>query len=168
MKVYLATDHTGLELKNKLKEVLKQEDYQVEDCGAFSFDKDDDYPDFIGKAAKEVSKDPQNSRGIIFGGSGQGEAMVANKYKGVRCALFYAPALAQQAVNIEGRVSSDPFEIVKLTREHNGSNMLSIGIRFLKEEEILKAVKIWLDSPDPFDQKHLRRIDKIKKIEENL
>ena len=168
MKVYLATDHTGLELKNKLKEILKQEGYQVEDCGAFSFDKDDDYPDFIGKAAEGVSKDPQNSRGIIFGGSGQGEAMVANKFKGVRCALFYAPALAQQAVNIEGRVSSDPFEIVKLTRQHNGSNMLSIGTRFLKEEEVLKAVKIWLDSPDPSDQKHLRRIDKIKKIEENF
>lgn len=104
MKVYLATDHTGLELKEKIKKFLTQKGYAVEDCGAYEYDKDDDYPDFISKAAERVSKDP-DSRGIIFGGSGQGEAMVANKFKGVRCALFYTPAVPVHAADITGRMS---------------------------------------------------------------
>ena len=66
MKVFLATDHAGFELKEKVKAFLKKEGYEVEDCGAHEFDKNDDYPDFISKAAKAVSKDPENSRGIIF------------------------------------------------------------------------------------------------------
>jgi len=166
--IYLASDHTGLELKNKVKEFLQKEGYEVEDCGAHTYDQYDDYPDFISKAAAFVSKDPDRSKGVIFGGSGEGEAMVANKYKGVRCALFYAPALPIQAVNIEGRQSSDPFEILKLTREHNFANMLSIGVRFLNEDDVFKAVKLWLESPAPTDEKHLRRVEKIKKIEEEL
>src|SRR6266550_1250857 len=111
MKVYLATDHTGIEIKEKLKSFLQQKGYEVEDCGAYTFDKDDDYPDFIGKAAEGVSKDPEHARGIIFGGSGQGEAMVANKFKGVRCAVFYSPAVPVATADINGRMSNDPFEI---------------------------------------------------------
>lgn len=168
MRVYLATDHTGFELKNKVKDFLEKEGYEIEDCGAYIYDRYDDYPDFISKAAEKVSKDPDNTRGVVFGGSGEGEAILANKYKEVRCALFYTPALPVQAVNIEGRQSSNPFEILKLTREHNWANMLSIGVRFLKEEEVLKAIKLWLESPAPTDEKHIRRIEKIKKIEENL
>lgn len=167
-KVYLATDHTGFEVKNKVKDFLVKEGYEVEDCGVYELDPTDDYPDFISKAAEMVSKDPDNSKGIIFGGSGQGEAMVANKFKGVRCALFYATALPVQAINIEGKQSTDPFEILKLTREHNGANILSIGIRFLKEEDILKAIKIWLESPSPANERHIRRIEEIKEIEKNL
>src|ERR1022692_1938003 len=134
MKVYLATDHTGLEIKDKVKAFLQKEGYDVHDCGAFEYDKNDDYPDFISKAAEAVSYD-QSSKGIIFGGSGQGEAMVANKFKGVRCALFYTPVLAIQAINIEGRRSTDPFEMLRLTREHNMANMLSIGVRFIHEDD---------------------------------
>lgn len=166
--IYLASDHTGFEVKNRIKDFLIKAGYEVEDCGAHQLDPADDYPDLISKAAQMVSKDTDNAMGIILGGSGQGEAMVANKHSGVRCALFYAPALAVQAVNIEGKTSSDPFEILKLTREHNGANMLSIGIRFLREEDILKAIKIWLESPAPTNERHIRRIEKIKKIEENL
>ncbi|HSA83280.1 MAG TPA: RpiB/LacA/LacB family sugar-phosphate isomerase [Patescibacteria group bacterium] len=165
MKIYLATDHTGIELKNKIKEYLGTEGYEVEDCGAYTYDANDDYPDWIGKAAEKVSADPEHSRGIILGGSGQGEAMVANKYNGVRCALFYTPALATQAINIEGDKSVDPFEILKLTREHNGANMLSIGFRFVKDEDVLKAVKLWLATPNPTAARHRRRIEKITKIE---
>lgn len=168
MKIYLASDHTGFELKDKVKEFLQKEGYEVEDCGAYEYDKFDDYPDFISKAAAAVSKDPQNSRGIIFGGSGQGEAMVANKFKNIRCALFYTPALPTQAVNIEGRKSEDPFEIIKLTREHNFANMLSIGIRFVKEEDVFKAVKVWLEAPLTTEERHVRRIEKIRKIEQNV
>ena len=147
MKIYLATDHAGLELKDKVKAFLQEKGYEVEDCGAYKYDRDDDYPDFINKAAEEVSKDPENSRGIVFGGSGQGEAIVANKSKNVRCALFYAPALPTQAINAEGVKSEDPFEMLKLTREHNDANMLSIGFRFVREEDVFKAVEIWLKAP---------------------
>ena len=164
MKIYLATDHTGFELKEKLKPFLQEKGYVVEDCGAFEYNKEDDYPDFISKAAEAVGKDP-TSRGIIFGGSGQGEAMTANKIKGVRCALFYTPALPTKAVNAEGDASFDPFEILRLTREHNGANILSIGIRFVKEEDVFKAVSLWLESPDPTNERHLRRIEKIKQLE---
>jgi ribose 5-phosphate isomerase B len=166
MKVYLATDHTGLELKDKIKAKLEQDGFDVEDCGAFEYDGDDDYPDWISKAAEKVSEQPDTSRGIILGGSGQGEAMVANKFKGVRCALFYTPALPTQPVNIEGDKSTDPFEMLKLTREHNNANMLSIGFRFVKDEDVLKAVTIWLEAPDASAERHVRRIEKIKKIEE--
>lgn len=166
MKVFLATDHTGLEVKNKVADFLKTKGYEVEDCGAYEFDKYDDYPDFISKAAAGVSKDPQNTVGVIFGGSGQGEAMIANKFKGVRCALFYTKAVPAQAVDITGKKSEDPFEILKLTRLHNGANMLSIGIRFLTEDEIIKAIMLWLETPTASEERHVRRIEKIKKIEE--
>jgi ribose 5-phosphate isomerase B len=166
MKIYLATDHTGLDLKNKVKEFLEKENYEIEDCGAYEYDKNDDYPDWISKAAVMVSQNPQ-ARGIIFGGSGQGEAIVANKFKNVRCALFYTPAVPTQSVNIEGDKSTDPFEIIKLSRLHNQANMLSIGFRFIKEDDVFQAIKIWLTTPDPTEERHLRRIEKIKKIEES-
>ena len=165
MKIFLATDHTGFSLKEKLKTFLREKGYTVEDCGAYAFNKDDDYPDFIAKAAEAVGKDPENTRAIIFGGSGQGEAMVANKINGVRCALFYTPAVPTQAVNAEGQQSTDPFEMLKLTREHNGANVLSIGVRFVKEADVYKAVLLWLETPDPTNERHLRRIEKIKALE---
>jgi ribose 5-phosphate isomerase B len=168
MKVFLATDHTGLELKEKLKKFLSDKGYEVEDCGAYEYDKDDDYPDFIAKAAEGVSKDPENSRGIIFGGSGQGEAMVANKFKGVRCAVFYTPAVPTGAADITGRVSADPFEMLRLTREHNNANMLSIGFRFIKDEDILKAVERFLVEPFTGIERHKRRVEKIKAIEDTV
>lgn len=164
MRIFLATDHTGLDLKNKVKEFLQKEGYDVEDCGAYEDDEDDDYPDWIGKAARAVSQEP-TSKGIIFGGSGQGEAMVANKFNNVRCALFYSPALPTQPIDIEGEKSTDPYEILQLTREHNGANMLSIGFRFIEEDEVFKAIRVWLNAPDPTEERHKRRIEKIKVIE---
>lgn len=161
MKVYLGTDHTGLQLKDSVKIFLQKEGYQVEDCGAYEFDKDDDYPDFIGKAAQGVSEN-KDALGVIFGGSGQGEQMAANKYKGVRCALFYAQAVPAQAVDISGKISSDPFEIVKLTRQHNHANMLSLGVRFLTEEDAKKAIKIFLKTPISTEERHVRRVEKIE------
>ncbi len=168
MKVYLASDHTGLEVKSQIKAHLEEKGYQVEDCGAYEYDKNDDYPDFIGKAARGVSEDPEGSMGIVMGGSGQGEAMVANKYKGVRCALFYSPVVPAQAIDISGNKSEDPFEMLKLTREHNDSNCLSLGIRFLKQEDILKAVDLFLESPHTNEERHQRRINKIKEIEQKV
>lgn len=167
MKVYLGTDHAGFELKNKIAGFLKGEGYEVEDCGASEFDKDDDYPDLIAKAAQKVSASPE-SFGIVFGGSGQGEAIVANKFKNVRCALFYGPVIAPVATDITGKTSDDPFEMLRLTREHNNSNMLSLGVRFLSEEDAIRAVKLFLSSKYSGEERHQRRIEKIKKIEENL
>ncbi len=161
--VYLATDHTGLEVKNKVKEFLTKAGYEVEDLGTYDYNKDDDYPDFISKAAEKVSNSIDNTA-IVFGGSGQGEAMVANKYPNVRCALFYSPAVAVRAVDISGRESTDPYEILKLTREHNHANVLSIGIRFLKDEDILQAVKLWLETPFSNEERHARRVKKISEF----
>jgi len=165
MKVYLASDHVGFTIKNKLKSFLSEKGYTVEDCGADEYDKDDDYPDFISKAAQGVSND-LSSKGIVFGGSGQGEAIVANKFKNVRCALYYSSATPSQAADITGRVSADPYEMIRLTREHNDANMLSIGARFVNEEEVLKIVQMWLETPFTNEERHARRIEKIKKIEE--
>jgi len=165
--IYLATDHTGFKLKEKIKQQLVDDGYEVEDCGAFENDPNDDYPDFIAAAAKKVSKNP-NDFGIVMGGSGQGEAITANKFSDVRCATFYTPSVPRSEVDVTGIKSTDPYEILKLTRAHNNSNMLSLGVRFLTEEESIKAVKIFLESPFTGEQRHQRRIDKIKKIEENL
>lgn len=168
MKVYLASDHAGFELKEKVKEFLRQEGYEIEDCGALKFEKADDYPDFISKAAIAVSQDPDNSRAIIFGRSGQAEAMLANKYKGVRAAVFYAPAVPLGAADVTGRISHDPFEMIRLTREHNNANVLSLGGTFLKMEDSLKVAKMWLEAPFTQEERHVRRLGKIRKIEEEL
>ena len=147
MKVYLATDHAGFELKEKIKGFLSKEGYEVEDCGAFGYDAEDDYPDFISKAAKAISSNPQD-KAIILGGSGQGEAMVANKFPNVRAAVYYG--------NIE--------EMPSLTRQHNDSNILSLGARFLDEEKACKTVKLFLETPFTNEERHIRRIKKIEEL----
>ncbi len=164
MKIFLASDHAGFYLKEKIKDYLKNKGYEIEDCGAYEFNKDDDYPDFIGKASEGVSRNPE-SRGIVLGGSGQAEAMVANKFPNVRCALFYTPSVPVLPADVTGRISTDPFEMIRLTREHNDANMLSLGARFLKEEDVFKIVDMWLGTPFSNDARHVRRLDKIKQIE---
>ena len=143
MKIHLATDHAGLDLKNSLKDYLIKKKYLVEDHGAHEYDALDDYPDFIFPCAKAVARDLE-SRGIILGGSGQGEAMAANRVKGVRAAVFY----------------NGPDEIIKLSREHNNANILSIGARFMSASEIYRVIEIWLN--EPFEGgRHVRRIEKL-------
>ena len=144
MKIYLGTDHAGFELKEKLKPFLAELGHEVEDLGAFVYDKDDDYPDFISKVASTVSNEAE-SRGIIFGKSGQGEAMVANRHAGIRAGVFYGGNL----------------EILKLLREHNNSNILSLGAGFISEDEAKEALKIWLETPFSGDERHIRRISKF-------
>ena len=143
MKIHLATDHAGLELKNIIKEHLKNQGHDVIDHGAHEYDALDDYPDFIFPCAKAVADDPK-SRGIILGGSGQGEAMTANRVKGVRAVVFY----------------NGPEEIVKLSREHNNANILSLGARFMNQAEIYDVIEMWL--AEPFEGgRHQRRIEKL-------
>ena len=143
MKIHLATDHAGLELKNALKNNLINKNHDITDHGAYEYDALDDYPDFIFPCANAVASDP-SSRGIILGGSGQGEAMAANRIKGIRAAVFY----------------NGPIEIVKLSREHNDANILSLGARFMSEKEIYDVIEIWLNVS--FDGgRHKRRIEKL-------
>lgn len=96
-----------------------------------------------------------------MGGSGQGEAMAANRVKGVRCALFYGPVAPKGAIDAEGDTSSNPYEILRLTREHNLANMLSLAARFLSWEEIEKAVTTWLATPQGSAERHVRRVQKL-------
>ena len=143
MKIHLATDHAGLELKNAIKDYLTGKGHEVTDHGAHEYDAQDDYPDFIFPCARAVAADPE-SRGIILGGSGQGEAMAANRIKGVRAAVYYGSER----------------EIARLSREHNNANVLSLGARFISEQEIYDIIETWLD--EPFEGgRHQRRIDKL-------
>jgi len=145
MKIHIGTDHAGLDLKNTIKNYLVEKGYDVTDHGAYEYDALDDYPDFIFPCAKAVAAD-SDSRGIILGGSGQGEAMAANRVKGVRAAVFY----------------NGPTEIVKLSREHNNANILSLGARFMTEDEIYDVIDLWLT--EPFGGgRHQKRIDKLDK-----
>ena len=143
MKIYLATDHAGFNLKEKLKIYLKDKNYVVEDCGALTFDPLDDYPDFILPAAKKVAED-SNAKAIIMGGSGQGEAMVANRINGIRASVYYG----------------GPDEIISLSRLHNNANILSLGARFITFEQAIKIIDLWLSTK--FEGgRHQTRIKKL-------
>lgn len=155
MRIFIGSDHAGFELKQKLVPFIQSLGHEVIDKGAFSFNQDDDYPDFIFPVAKEVSKD-QTSRGIIIGGSGQGEAIVANRVNGVRAAVFYGLPAASSTAQVGG-----PVDIVKLSREHNDANILSLGARFMSEHEAQTALKLWLETDFSADERHIRRIKKI-------
>ncbi len=162
MKIYIGSDHTGYELKEKLKVYLSELGlgYELEDKGAFKHDVDDDYPDFIRPVAEAVAM-YKDSFGIILGGSGQGEAMCANRVSGARTAVFYGVAVAKEVIDIKGEKSDDPFEIVKLARMHNDANILSLSTRFLSEDEIKFAIELFLKTEFKGEERHLRRINKF-------
>ena len=143
-KIYLASDHAGYELKEALGVYLTERGFEVQDLGPSSFDPNDDYPDTIGPLARAVADD-KDAMGIAIGGSGQGEAMVCNRVPGVRAAVYYGG-------------SSD---IIKLSREHNDANVLSLGARFITQEEAKQAVQLWLDIKFSSEERHLRRIQKL-------
>lgn len=150
MKIYIGSDHAGFELKAKLISFLKGLGHEMEDKGAFTLDPKDDYPDFIAPVASEVSNNPEVNRGIVIGGSGQGEAMVADRFPHVRTAEYYGGNL----------------DVVRLSREHNDSNVLSLGARFLSENEAKTSVKLWLETKFSGDPRHQRRLEKLEKIDE--
>lgn len=162
MKIYIGSDHAGYELKEELKTYLTglELGYVVEDKGPFTYDKDDDYPDFIRPVAEAVASDP-GSFGVILGGSGQGEAICANRVPGVRAALFYSEALPIEAVDVKGGKSVDPYEIIKLARVHNDANVLSLGARFLSEDQMKFAIELFLATKFEGEERHIRRIQKL-------
>ena len=177
MNIYLATDHAGFEMKEAVQlfleiekdEIKKQlekggqivSNIDIVDFGAYAYDAEDDYPKFISVCAGALSSDiyigKKNNIAFVFGGSGEGEAIVADKYKGVRA----------------GVINSENLELVKLLREHNDANILSIGARFVSEEFVKKAVMTFLitkftEKENDINTRHERRIEEIDEIENNI
>jgi ribose 5-phosphate isomerase B len=152
MIIHLATDHAGYTHKESVAIWLQSEGFAVIDHGAKTLDENDDFPDFINLAAAAVSKDSMNSRGIIFGGSGQGEAMLANVYPNVRTTVFY------------GGDESIPV----LSRQHNDANILSIGARFVDIDSAKRVIWEWLHTEALADEKYKRRNQKIEHIISSL
>ena len=162
MKISIASDHAGFLLKTQLIEYLSNAlQYDVEDCGASELTPGDDYPDFIRPCVEKAVKD-EGALAVVLGGSGQGEAIVANKVKGARCALFYGEAKATAAVDAEGAPALDGYDIVRLAREHNDANVLSIRARFVTKDAAKEACRIFIEAPFTGEERHRRRIEKIE------
>lgn len=138
MKISLGSDHAGFQLKEKVKALLESLGHEVKDCGTFAAEPPVDYPQYCRPAAEAVARG-ECERGIVFGGSGNGEAMTANKVHGVRCALCWNE------------------EVARLSRQHNDANVLSLGERVIPEEMALAVVRVWLTTD--FDGgRHARRV----------
>lgn len=156
MRVYFAADHAGFELKNKLMEFVRSElGQEVEDCGAFEFEVGDDYPQIIASAARQLAEDVANgleSRAILIGASGQGEAMVANRFKGIRAALYYGEPSGKQTDS-----SGNVLDVIASTRMHNNANALSLGARFITVDDAKQKVLTWLNTPFTAEERHERR-----------
>ncbi len=150
LKVYIASDHAGYELKEKLKEFLRERCF-VEDIGPHSYDEKDDYPDFIIPCAEAVADDlKRGSVGIVIGYSGEGEAIAANKVKGIRCGVYYGGNK----------------EVITLSKEDNDTNMLSLGAGFISSRKAKNVVDLWIRTRFSEEERHKRRINKIKKYED--
>lgn len=163
MRIALAADHTGFEDLAQIKALLGQLGHTCVDYGPTELDPADDYPDFVFKAAQAVASG-ECQRGIIIGGSGQGEAMAANRVKGVRCAVLYGLNRPIKPIDAEGDVSDNLYEIVVLSRQHNDSNMLSLAARFLNLGEMERAIDVWLDTEFSNAEHHSRRNQKLDQL----
>lgn len=146
MRIHIATDHAGLEFKNVLKKHLEGQGNEVVDHGAHIYNPSDDYPEFIIAAAEAVAQDT-NALGVVFGGSGNGEQIAANKVKDIRAALVWNEDTA------------------RLARQHNNANIISIGARQHSQEEALHLIDIFLQEPFSNEERHIRRISQISAYE---
>lgn len=146
--IHLGTDHAGLALKDEVRTWLESESFLVVDHGAHSFDGEDDFPDFVVPAVRAIVGRSE-SAAIIFGGSGQGEAMAANRVAGIRAAVFYGGEEA----------------IVPLSRQHNDANVLSLGARFVTPPDAKRIIWEWLHTAALSNVKYARRNQKIEQIE---
>lgn len=150
MNIYLASDHGGFALKNHLAEFIADLGFTVVDKGPLQLNPADDYTDYVPLVAEEVLKDPDRTRGVVIGRTGQGEAIAVNRLNGIRAAVYYG----------------GPEEIIKLSREHNNSNILSLGADFLDRTAAETAVRVWLQIPFSGEERHARRNEKIDHIDE--
>ena len=147
VRVYIGADHRGYNLKEVLKIYLKELDYDFEDLGARELNPEDDYPDYAVEVAKKVAEDLENNRGVLICVSGVGVDVVANKFKGIRSALLFNP------------------EQARMSRNDDNANVLSLSADFIDENSAKEIVKIWLETPFSRLERHVRRVEKIKKIE---
>ncbi|MEK4241458.1 ribose-5-phosphate isomerase [Janibacter sp. FSL W8-0316] len=146
MRVHIGGDHAAFELHQELLTFLADEGHEVTDHGPFEYDALDDYPVFVIRAAQAVAADP-GSRGIVLGGSGNGEQMAANKVAGIRAALCYNAELA------------------RLAREHNDAQVLSMGGRMQSVDEAKEMVRVFLATDFSGEERHQRRIDMVSAFE---
>jgi ribose 5-phosphate isomerase B len=146
MKVYLAADHAGYELKNQLREHLHHEGYQVEDVGALTLDEDDDYPRYAYAAAIKLIGGNDDDRAVLICGSGQGMSIAANRVRGVRAALAWNEATA------------------RASRKDDNANALILPARFISQEEAFKSVDVWLKTEFSSDPKYHRRLDELEDL----
>lgn len=153
MTIFIAADHRGFELKNKLMEYLQAKDIRIEDMGNYQYDPGDDYPDFAKKVAQAVLQNPQNFLGIVICGSGVGVSIAVNRYKGIRCGLGFEP------------------DQVKHMRENDHVNVLSLAADYLMVdnngpglEKAKKLVDIFISTPVKNQEKYQRRIKKLDEV----
>ena len=147
MRVYVASDHAGYELKAHLLGWLEAAGHEPVDCGPIGYDSADDYPPYVLRAATRVSADA-GSLGIVIGGSGNGEVIAANKVVGVRAALAWSEEIAQ------------------LAREHNDANVISIGARMHTQDEATRFLEIFMTTPYSGEERHSRRIAMLTAYEQ--
>jgi len=152
MKILFAADHGGFELKETLKPFVASLGYEIEDVGAHALDMADDYPPFVMEAAKKVVASGGDARGIVIGGSGQGEAFAANRIKGARAVVYYG-----EPARMQTDADGNKLSMIESTRNHNDANVLSLGARFLSVDEAKDAVKRWLETPFSGEERHARR-----------
>lgn len=162
MKILLASDHAGFELKNKVRDFLITEGFKVEDMGAATLVPGDNYPEIMVPVAMRILRESADAtsqtgisgihemRAIIFGMSGQGEAMVSNRFPGIRATVYYG---------------GNNHDIIRLSREHNNANILSIGAHFVNEDEAKEVVKLWISTPFSGDKRHVKRIEQMDNIQ---
>ena len=148
MRIYLGSDHAGYDLKNHLVTWLTAAGHEAVDCGPHEYDAVDDYPPFVMLAASRVATDP-DSLGIVIGGSGNGEAIAANKVDGIRAALAWSE------------------ETARLGREQNNANVVSVGARMHTEDEATKFVEAFVNTPFSGEERHIRRIDMMSDYEKS-
>lgn len=149
MKIFLGADHRGFALKEVLKQTLVQDNYDVDDVGAFAQDLNDDYPDFAHAVAQKVAENPEENRGILICGSGMGMDVVANKVKGIRATIAHSKESAAHA------------------RTNDDVNVITLAGDILHFGEAAEIVKVFLETPFSGEERHVRRLRKIKEIEDS-
>lgn len=150
MRIHVATDHAGLDFSQQLQQHLREQGHEVIDHGPQEYDALDDYPSFCINAALGVAQDEANgvqALGVVFGGSGNGEQMAANKVEGIRAALVWNDSTAE------------------LAREHNNANVISIGARQHSVDEAIRFIDLFIATPFPGDERHVRRISQLGEYE---
>jgi len=146
VKIAIGGDHAGFELKENVKKFLKEKDYEYRDFGAETLDPQDDYPEYGRKVAEAVASG-EYDRGIVICGTGMGISIAANKVPGIRAAVCHTTDMA------------------RISRAHNDANVLALGGRLLAKELASEIVSVWLETPFLKEERHVRRIEKIREIE---